>query len=397
MAPVLRLPIGLAFLGFVLSGMNDGTNGVLIPSLKAFYGVNDAIIGLLFLFVSLGFFLAALSTGFLMQRLGLRWILLLGAITFLVGVLPFGLKMPFVVLLAARLVLGLSVGWLETGLNIYVTTLPRSTLFLTYLHAFYGVGGLVGPVAASLILALRWGWNSVYLLLGGVNLLLLLGFSLLARSVKGVEQEGKEARSETKNVMGATIKLPVVWIVTLFLLVYVGIEVSLGNWSYSFLLEDRHEVPLLAGWVVSGYWLGLTLGRFVLQNVAERLEIGIRRLIYVCMSAVGIGLLLIWFVPIEPVVIVALGLVGFFLGPIYPLMVAIMPKLVAAELGASAIGVLVSVSIIGIAVFPWIAGVLAQFVGIWTLVPYMLVLTLIIFVLWGVLLRYVRREGVSFG
>ncbi len=396
-APVLRLPIGLAFLGFVLSGMNDGTNGVLIPSLKAFYGVNDAIIGLLFLFVSLGFFLAALSTGFLMQRLGLRWILLLGAITFLVGVLPFGLKMPFVVLLAARLVLGLSVGWLETGLNIYVTTLPRSTLFLTYLHAFYGVGGLVGPVAASLILALRWGWNSVYLLLGGVNLLLLLGFSLLARSVKGVEQEGKEARSETKNVMGATIKLPVVWIVTLFLLVYVGIEVSLGNWSYSFLLEDRHEVPLLAGWVVSGYWLGLTLGRFVLQNVAERLEIGIRRLIYVCMSAVGIGLLLIWFVPIEPVVIVALGLVGFFLGPIYPLMVAIMPKLVAAELGASAIGVLVSVSIIGIAVFPWIAGVLAQFVGIWTLVPYMLVLTLIIFVLWGVLLRYVRREGVSFG
>jgi fucose permease len=395
-SPVLRLPIGLAFLGFVLSGMNDGTNGVLIPSLRAFYGVNDAIVGLLFLFVSFGFFLAALSTGFLMQRLGLRSILLLGAITFLIGVLPFGLKMPFIVLLVARLVVGLSVGWLETGLNIYVTTLPRSTLFLTYLHAFYGVGGLVGPVAASIILALQWGWNSVYLLLGGVNLLLLLGFSFFARYVKPVEVKSEQARGETRNVLQATLKLPVVWMVTMFLLVYVGIEVSLGNWSYSFLLDGRHEGALLAGWVVSGYWLGLTLGRFVLQNVAERLRIGVRRLIYGCMIAVGIGLVLIWLVPVEPVVIVALALVGFFLGPIYPLMVAITPKLVAEELGPSAIGVLVSISIIGIAVFPWLAGILAQLVGIWTLIPYTLLLTLIIFVLWRVLLAYTARNEVYF-
>ncbi len=391
MAP-LRLPIGLAFFGFVLSGINDGISGVLIPSLSAFYGVNDAVIGLLFFVASFGYFLSALGSGLLTQRLGLRWMLLLGTITFLFGILPFGLKLPFVLLLPARLLLGLSIGLLETGLNIYITALPRSALLLNYLHAFYGVGALLGPIAASFILALQWGWNSVYLLMGGLNLLLLLGFGVFARPVSLNESIQQEKQSPTGNVLSATLKLPIVWVITFFLLVYVGIEVSLGNWGYSFLLRDRHEGALLAGWIVSGYWLGLTLGRFLLQNIADRLSIGTKGLMYICIVAVGIGLLLIWFFPNEILTIVAFFLIGFSLGPIYPLTVAIIPKLVPAHLGPSAIGVLVSISIIGLAIFPWIAGILAQLFGIWTLLPYTLALTLIMLAIWRTLLNHAHQS-----
>ncbi len=391
-SPSLRLPVGLAFLGFVLSGMNDGINGVLLPSLSTFYGVGDAVLGLLFFVASFGYFLAALGSGLLTQRLGLRWLLLLGTITFLIGVLPFGLKLPFVLLFPARLMLGLGIGLLETGLNIYITELPHSALLLNYLHAFYGVGALVGPVAGTIILALQWGWNSAYLLLGGFCLLLLLSFSLFSRTTRLNESTREEKESRTENVLSATLKFPAVWIATLFLLVYVGIEVSLGNWTYSFLLQDRHEGPFLAGWIVSGYWLGLTLGRFLLQNLAERIGLGTKGLIYGCMITIGIGLLLVWLIPNEILVIVAFSLIGFGLGPIYPLTVAIITTLVPAHLGPSAIGILVSVSIIGLAIFPWIAGVLAQFIGIWTLLPYTLGLTLILLVLWQSLLSYTGQS-----
>ena len=47
----------------------------------------------------------------------------------------------------------------------------------------------------------------------------------------------------------------------LFLFAYVGIEVSLGSWAFTFLTEERHEAELISGWTVSGYWLGLTVGR----------------------------------------------------------------------------------------------------------------------------------------
>jgi hypothetical protein len=39
--------------------MNDGVGGVLLPSLSRFYGVGDAILGLLFFVTSFGFFLSA--------------------------------------------------------------------------------------------------------------------------------------------------------------------------------------------------------------------------------------------------------------------------------------------------------------------------------------------------
>ena len=381
LSPSLRLPVAFAFFGFVIIGINGGANGIILPSLSAFYHVGDATIGLLFLVSSMGYFLSALSSGLLTERLGLRWMLLIGTAVYILGASGFGLELPFVALMFSRLLLGLGIGLMETGLNIYITALPRSTALLNYLHAYYGVGALIGPIVASAILALQWGWNSVYLLLIVLSLPLLLGFGLLFRSAKSsaTPQEGEQPT--TGNVLGAALKLPIVWLAALFLLIYVGVEVSLGNWSYSFLL-DRHEGTVLAGWIVSGYWLGLTLGRFTLQNFAERLGVGTKGLMYTCIVGVGIGLLLVWFVPFSLVAALGFCFIGYSLAPIYPLTVAITPKLVPARVAPSAIGLLVSISIIGLAFFPWLAGILAQATGIWTLLPFTLALVIAMLVLW---------------
>jgi fucose permease len=378
----LRLPVGFAFFGFALIGMNGGANGVLLPSLSAFYHVGDAVIGLLFLVSSTGYFLSALSSGLLIERLELRWVLVLGTVTFLLGLLAFGLQLPFVLLLPARLLLGFGVGIIETALNIYVTAIPRHTVLLNYLHAFYGVGALVGPLGASTILALAWGWNSVYFLLVGLSLPLLFGFGTLFGSARPAPAAREDEQPIAGNVLSAALKFRIVWLAAFFLLVYVGVEVSLGNWSYSFLVDGRHQGTVLSGWIVSGYWLGLTLGRFTLSNLAERLGVGIRELMYACMTGIVIGLLLIWLLPFAATAALGFCFIGFSLGPIYPLTVAITPKLVPTRIGPSAIGLLVSVSILGLALFPWAAGVLAQAVGIWSLLPYTLVLTVVMFGAW---------------
>ena len=79
--------------------------------------------------------------------------------------------------------------------------------------------------------------------------------------------------------------------------------------------------------------------------------------------------------------------IGFSLGPIYPTTVALMPNLMSSRLVPSAIGFLVSLSILGIALFPWLAGVLAQGVGIWSLLPYTVMLTALMLVSWWVIFR----------
>lgn len=392
-----RLPLAVGFFGFALVGTSGGASGVLLPSLSAFYHVNDVVLGTLFFVSSIGYFLSALASGPLTERLGLRWLLVLGAVTFLLGAIGFGLEPPFVLVLIARLLIGLGVGILETGLNIYITSLPRHTALLNNLHAFYGVGALVGPIAASVILALSWGWNSVYLLLGVLILPMLCGFLALSTfnlpATTRNEEQHDEKADEQDNVLRAALKLPVVWLAAIFLLVYVGIEVSLGNWAFTFLLNIRHLGTVPAGWIVSGFWLGLTLGRFVLQRIAEQLGLNNRDLMYACMAGIVIGVILIWLVPDGIAAGIGFCFIGFSLGPIYPLTVALTPQLVPERLAPSTIGFLVSLSIIGLAIFPWIAGILAQDTSFLSLLPYTLGLIVLMLCFWLPLVRLAPKIG----
>ncbi len=379
------LRMAIAFFGFALIGANSGAAGVVLPGLSSYYQVDKSVVGLLFLASSTGYFLSAFSSSLLLEKLGPRRFLLMGTLTFLLGTLTIGLKPPFVAVLATRLFLGFGIAIIETGLNAYVVALPRNTSLLNSLHAFYGAGALFGPVVAATILALNWGWNSVYLTWTLLSLPLLLGFAIVFSHQPPAASTRKEEAATTGNILTAALRLPVVWWASLFLLLYVGIEVSLGNWSYSFLVEGRHQQVLLSSLTVSGYWLGLTLGRFTLSNIAERLGIGNVGLIYSCMAGIVIGVLIIWLFPFEIADAVGFCFIGYSLGPIYPTTVALMPNLVSSRLVSSAIGFLVSMSILGIAVFPWLAGILAQSVGIWSLLPYTIVLTAAMLVFWWII------------
>jgi len=156
--------------------------------------------------------------------------------------------------------------------------------------------------------------------------------------------------------------------------------VSLGSWSYSFLTEDRHGPTFISGWIVSGYWIGLTLGRLTLAHIAQR--VGEKRLIQGCLIGVIIAVLVVWLIPINAISAIALCLTGFSLGPIFPTTIALVSKLVSSRLLPSAIGFLGGLSSMGAAFFPWLAGNIAQVVGLWSLLPYAIVLTVAMLLFW---------------
>ncbi len=390
-----RILIWLAFFAFALIGVSSGASGVLLPSLSTFYHVDNSVLGLLFFSSTIGYLLSAFSSGIAIEMLGYRWTLMLGATLSLLGSFAFGLQPPFVIVLVMRVLTGMGAGILESSLNSYITTLPRRTSILNSLHAFFGVGALIGPLLATAILALSLGWNWVYLVLAGLSGLLLVGLTIFFPQ-KRVQASGQEGEQGIGKTLGASLRMRIIWVATLFLLFYVGVETNAGSWSYSFLTEWRHEGTLFAGWLVSGYWLGLALGRFTQPRIFERFGLGNAALLQACMLEAVVGMLLTWLVPSGIVAAIGLLLVGYGLGPIYPTIVALMPNLVPARMLSSAIGFLVSLSIPGIAVFPWIAGILAQDIGLWTLWPFTLLLVVGMLLFWFPLRDY-NRENVEVG
>ena len=391
--PLLRMQIGLSFFSFILIGANDGAIGVLIPSMRTHYDINNATIGLLFLFATAGYLIASFNTGLLAEKLGYRRFLLVGVSVFLCAVLIMSLMPPFIVLLFMLLPLGFGGAILDGGQNAYIAALPRNSALLNYLHAFYGIGALLGPIIASALLVIGFQWNSVYVVWVVWSVILLIGISFTFRSQispANVNAENTNKAIAKRNVLLTALTTRVVWLGALFLFLYVGAEASLGSWSYSFLTEIRHGTPLLMGWVVSGYWMGLTLSRLTLAKVSQSL--GEKRLIQYCIAGVIAGVLLIWLVPIGAVSALGLCLTGFSLGPIFPTTIALMSRMVSPRILASAIGFLTSFGAMGAALFPFLAGSLAQAIGLWSLLPYVIILTIVMLCLW-VLLQ--TRPGTS--
>lgn len=382
MNTTLRLKIALAFFAFIMIGANDGAFGVLLPSISAHYKVDNATIGFYFLASTVGYFLATFNNGLLIEKLGYRRFLALGAIIFLLSAGTISLMPPFFILLTCSLLLGAGVAMLDAGLNTYIAALPNNTSQLNYLHAFYGIGAWLGPVVASGVLAIQWGWNSVYWIWVGMSLVVLLGFVAIFKerlpALKG------ETRAEG-NILVATLRLRIVWLAAFFLLVYVGSEVSLGTWSFSLLTRERHGSLLISGWIVSGYWFGLTLGRLVMGKIAQK--IGDRRLIEGSLVGVVIGLLLTWWGPNAFVSAAGLWIAGFSLGPIFPTTIALMSNMVTSRLLGGAIGFMTSLGSMGAALFPWMAGNLAQHLGLWSLLPFVMLLSICMLGLWFALQR----------
>jgi fucose permease len=139
---------------------------------------------------------------------------------------------------------------------------------------------------------------------------------------------------------------------------------------------------LVAGYTVSGYWLGLTLGRFLISPVTARLGVGAVGQLYGCLAGVAAAAALVWLLPYAGVAAVGLVLLGFFLGPVFPTTMAIAPRLTTPRLVPTAIGVINAGSVIGGALLPWLAGVAAQTIGFWTLLPWTVLLALLLLVIW---------------
>ncbi|MFF5111377.1 MFS transporter [Streptosporangium sp. NPDC000509] len=423
-----RAPVVLAYATFVLAGLNAGVGGVLLPTLIGDYGVDMTTIGITFFVSSAGFMLAGSTTGPLLERLGTRLSLAVAGGLYVISTLYMATRPPFAAFVAVQLVVGYGTGVLESVLNAYLAELPSATTLLNRLHAFFGVGALLGPLLAAWTLTFL-PWTAVWLVLALACLPLLAGFLVAYPrrtpdaldapdvSVKpGVpvppaapepsvqpgasasEPSAKEgtpypdapvppagplgSEPERSGLLTSVLRTPAVVLASVFLAVYVGLEISVGNWGFTFLVEEHAQTGLTAGYIASGYWLGLTLGRFLISPAATRMGLTAVGMTYVCLVGVTASTVLTWVAPGVVVATAGFLLLGFFLGPVFPTAMAVVPTLTTARLVPTAIGIMNGVSVIGGAALPWLTGAIGQSVGIWTLMPAVVLLALLQLALW---------------
>ncbi|CAM1511727.1 Fc.00g092400.m01.CDS01 [Cosmosporella sp. VM-42] len=364
------LAVCLANVGNALS---DSAAGALIPYMEKYYNIGYGVVSLIFVGQALGFVFVAVVLDTLRAKLGRAKTLGLGQGLVALAYIPLIAGAPFGIIVTSFFFVGFSIA-INVGLgNIFCGGLQNGTFMLGLLHGSYGVGGTTGPlIATALVTVADAVWTRYYLVTFGVALITLC---LSVWSFWGYEQELSPTARARENAphdsmlvgMVTALKQRVVLLGSIFIFAYQGAEVSISGWVISFLINARGGDPSSVGYVSSGFWAGITLGRFFLSGPAQR--IGEKLFVYCLVGGALAFQILVWWVPNIVGNAVAVSIVGLLLGPIYPCAAAVFLRALPRREAISGMGTISACGSLGGAVAPFITGLLAQVVGTFVLHP----------------------------
>jgi fucose permease len=271
-------------------------------------------------------------------------------------------------MVAAGLLAGLGAGAIDAGINAFAAA-RFSPRVVSWLHASYGVGAMLGPLLMTALITSGLGWRWGYAVIGfllaamAVSFLVTIPRWTMARS----EPAPTGPTPEPAAALFETLRRPRVWLHIAFFFVYTGLEVSAGQWTYSLFTEARGLAAGTAGIWIAIYWAGLTVGRVVSGAFAGRLTAN--ALLRIGTLGALVGTLLIWWDPGMGAGLLGLAALGFALAPIYPTLIAETPARLGPSHATSAIGFQVAGAYLGTAAIPGLTGLLATHAGLGVIGP----------------------------
>ncbi len=380
----LAMVVTLFFLWGFITSLND----ILIPHLKSVFTLSYAEVMLVQTFFFSAYFVFALPSGKVIDRIGYKWTMVSGLLIMAAGALcfiPAAMAPSFPLFLVALAIVAAGMTFLQVSANPYVIVLgPERTASsrLNLAQAFNSLGTTVAPYIGSLFIlgavpltaiemgrlsqpalhAYRVTQSAVvkgpYLIIAVILVLFAIAFAMY--KLPKIQPQGLPAESVGANA-------PSIWqqrhllLAVVAIFVYVGAEVSIGSFLVNYLSQPNigNLTEKVAAGYVAFYWGGAMIGRLGGAGITQKLRagpvLGVAAIVAFCLvvtSMLTLGHLAMWSIILVGLFnsimfpsIFALGLAG--LGPL-------------ANRGSS---MLVS-AIIGGALLPLLQGFIADRIGI---------------------------------
>ena len=380
-----KIMLGMAFLSFVSLGMYEGSLGVAWPSIRHDFGLPLDYLGMILVASTCGVLVSSFNSGWLLSRIEFGVLLVIANLLRAAGMLGIVVVPEWWMVVASALILGFGAGTIDSGMNTFVAARYGSGP-LNWLHACYGLGAMTAPLIITRLLAngLDWRWGFIFIAVLQVILTFYFALNLKhwpSRLLLTDAQNNAQERAPSSLTLGMLI----VWLGIAVFFFSTGVEISVGQWSFTLFTEGRAVSVNRAGLLVSIFWGSLTFGRILFGFITER--IGPTRLLRLGMAGMILGTLLLWWNPANLVGFSGLALIGFSVAPIFPVMIGLSPARFGGQNAANAIGFQVAAAYLGGALLPALVGVAAYALGLEVIGLLVLVFSILTFGLHEVLVR----------
>ena len=228
-------PLGFITGIFLLNFVGRVSLSPLMPEIESGLDLNHAQAGLLFLFMSVGYFTTVLLSGVLSQRITHRGVVLVSALSVGTVMCLTPLVQGLWSMAAVCLGLGMAAGlYLPSGVAA-LTSFVRARDWgkAVAMHEIAPNGGMVlAPLAATLLLDLL-SWRGVIVLIGTLSLLLGLAY---ARWGRGGEEPGT---APSPAAVAELLRLPAVWLMVVFFSLAIGASLGIYTMLPLYLVTEK--------------------------------------------------------------------------------------------------------------------------------------------------------------
>jgi MFS transporter, FHS family, glucose/mannose:H+ symporter len=352
--PVITNGTVLIHVDFLVTGIVMTFLGPMLPHLSARWSLTDTQSGSLIFAEFFSSIFGMLLSGFLVQRLGYRFTLMIGLV-----LMPAGMVLlasgPWILGIVAISILGLGYGVTTPAGNLRTAeNNPQgSASALNVINAVWGVGAMSSPFLVDF--ALRAHQPKMFLFGTAAALLTLLVAISLSRFVPDVRVEDKNS-----GTAQSAWSMPILPVICALFFVYVGTETSFGNWAAMYARRIAPDHRSLATIAPAFFWGALLLGRATAPlALKSHSETTVARTALILGVMGGVAL-----VAARSIHLIILGcfLAGLGLASIFPISVSLFPRWFG-DSARSVSGAVFGSGNIGGAVLPWIVGIISTRAG----------------------------------
>ena len=273
--------VGLVSAGFFLSGAYLIVLPPVFPLLAAEFALSNTALGILMSTYAVASGLTQIPIGILVDRIGARWVLIVGVAVSAAVVTAFGFATSYVELLLLVAVLGIAMCVFQPAdYAILSAAIERRRLGRVFsLHTF---GGNLGIMAAPLSIGLMaqwWGWRAAMFGAGAFGFCVLIAFLAGHRLLHSDVVTHKTAASKTgadgakKDKVGQSnlLSAPFLMFLLFFIVMSMG-GAGIRTFTVTAMVEF-HDVSLAsANAALTTFYLASAIGILIGGIVADRTE-----------------------------------------------------------------------------------------------------------------------------
>lgn len=378
----------MIYLSFISLGLPDSMLGSAWPAMNVSLNAPLWGAGLVQMLISFCTILSSLNSAKLIRRFGTGKLTAISVATTALALLGFSLAKNYAFLLLMAVPLGLGAGAVDAGLNNYVA-LHCEAKHMSWLHCFWGVGTIIGPMILSAVLRVGGSWATGYRAVGliqcAVSALLFATLGMWKRGNIQQEEYGAKELSvwEVLSLPGAKAGM-------VTFLCYCAVEATLGLWGATYISQVRGVDEATAASFGAMFYIGITVGRAISGFMAMKLLP--KQMVRVGQALLALGCIFMMIPAGSTLSGIGLVVCGLGCAPIYPNIIQDTPVNYGTENSQAAIGVQMAFAYVGSTFLPSIFGALAGVDG-YGLLPYFAIgICVLMTVLFGIQKKIVETE-----